>query len=549
MGLHWIQKLKNLRKKQIVLGLLCALLLLTPSIFAFIHIYQVDNKENDQELTVILYDAEGREIGKESGTPALSDEYSLLSVFSQMDQLTEPLTDSIIDYPSDTYVRAKLIQKQSQQEFTCYFSISKVLPLCLDSNGEVFVIDSELNRRFLRSVYGEVFFPSSTPPALLTIDGDTVLPSTLSWNYKVDDNLFLPSKQEHLLSADSLYEITGEIGLRFSAEPDRCVVTIWDDGQIIFQDRHSELSQLTVNTGNVLDVQVDARWSKTEDAECYGNLTYTFRVHIKNPSEFSISSQEVRPGGIVTLSCTNVSDPKKIQFTSDQITSPVPFYRDGDLYRAFLLIPEDTQLRELPFRISYGASAHEFTLQIAEKASEQIFHYPLLDFPDSALTHMDGLAYLKSEFGRLNGVFDSDMIYFRGNNKDPSQDGFEIGYTHGSTVFWSEDKTDSFLAAGTEYRTRSGIPQAVAVWGNGVVIQTGTDDLLGNYVIVDHGGGILTWYGHLSITSVSRGTVVRQGELLGQTGEGGLSTGNGYLFLCSVHNQFVDPQILFDGLF
>ena len=121
--MHRLSQIKKLSKKQIVLGILCAILFLSPAIFALIHIHQQDNKENNREVTVILYDANGQEIGKESGNPALSDEASLLSIFSQMEQQTEPYTDSIIDYPSDTYVRAVLIQKQIQKEFICYFSI------------------------------------------------------------------------------------------------------------------------------------------------------------------------------------------------------------------------------------------------------------------------------------------------------------------------------------------------------------------------------------------------------------------------------------------
>ena len=77
-----------------------------------------------------------------------------------------------------------------------------------------------------------------------------------------------------------------------------------------------------------------------------------------------------------------------------------------------------------------------------------------------------------------------------------------------------------------------------------MVIQTGQCDLLGTYVIVDHGCGLRTWYGHLSNLYVDVGDVVRKGDSLGQTGTGGISTGNGFVLLCSVYDTLIDPATL-----
>ena len=542
------EKIKSLTKKQIILGLLCVILFLSPSIFAWIHIYHEDHKTNDQELTVVLYDAEGTELGRETGTAALSDEASLLSIFSQLDQLREPLGATSNDaLPSDVYVKAVLTQRQTTHELTCYFSIGNQGAVCLDENGNAYTIDTDINRRFLGTPYGEIFFATATPPVLLTIDGDRVLPSAVLWNYKVGDEVFLPTQRTQELSSDALYEITGELGLQFSTDPNQCMVTVKENGDVIFQDFYTKLSELTVDSGHELDVQISARWLKTDLADCYGDLSYAFRVRIKNPSEFSISASTVRPGGILSLSCTNVTAPEKIQFTSEQIPEAPRFYRDGALYRSLLVIPEDLKEDKIHLRVSYGASAQEFTLSVEEGALPEEYRYPSMDLSDSPLASVDIFASLKQILGRINSVFDSDLIYFQGNPADPQTQGFEIGYIHGSKVFWGKTGEEHFVAAGTEYRLTTDTPKAVTVWGNGIVTYVGYDELLGNFAVVDHGGGLLTWYGHLSMVSVSRGSVLRQGDTVGQTGRGDLSTGSGYLFLCSVHKQFVDPRILFDG--
>ena len=47
----------------------------------------------------------------------------------------------------------------------------------------------------------------------------------------------------------------------------------------------------------------------------------------------------------------------------------------------------------------------------------------------------------------------------------------------------------------------------------------------GNYVVIDHGGGMSTLYAHMSIVKVSVGQYVSQGAVIGVTGNTGASTG------------------------
>ncbi|MFS8641079.1 MAG: peptidoglycan DD-metalloendopeptidase family protein [Symbiobacteriaceae bacterium] len=59
----------------------------------------------------------------------------------------------------------------------------------------------------------------------------------------------------------------------------------------------------------------------------------------------------------------------------------------------------------------------------------------------------------------------------------------------------------------------------------GVVLQTSYDDVFGNLVIIDHGGGITSWYAHNSRILVSPGQAVSQGEVIALAGSTGWSTG------------------------
>lgn len=64
----------------------------------------------------------------------------------------------------------------------------------------------------------------------------------------------------------------------------------------------------------------------------------------------------------------------------------------------------------------------------------------------------------------------------------------------------------------------------VRVTADGVVVQAGYLGGYGRTVVVDHGGGLQTWYAHLSRISVIPGQEVRRGEIIGGVGSSGRVT-------------------------
>ena len=76
---------------------------------------------------------------------------------------------------------------------------------------------------------------------------------------------------------------------------------------------------------------------------------------------------------------------------------------------------------------------------------------------------------------------------------------------------------------GVDIADKLGSP--VKATANGVVEFVGRDGGLGNAVIIDHGHGIETRYGHLSKFRVKRGQKVTKGQLIGEVGSTGRSTG------------------------
>jgi murein DD-endopeptidase MepM/ murein hydrolase activator NlpD len=65
---------------------------------------------------------------------------------------------------------------------------------------------------------------------------------------------------------------------------------------------------------------------------------------------------------------------------------------------------------------------------------------------------------------------------------------------------------------------------------------------LGNHVVIDHGGGITSVYGHMYSTAVTVGQQVDQNTILGYEGTTGASTGPHVHFEVRVNGQAVDPR-------
>jgi murein DD-endopeptidase MepM/ murein hydrolase activator NlpD len=79
------------------------------------------------------------------------------------------------------------------------------------------------------------------------------------------------------------------------------------------------------------------------------------------------------------------------------------------------------------------------------------------------------------------------------------------------------------LHTGIDIGAPSGTPIHAA--GDGEVVFSGRWGGYGNCIIIDHGGGVATLYGHCSALGVGVGQRVKQGQVIGRVGSTGLSTG------------------------
>lgn len=94
--------------------------------------------------------------------------------------------------------------------------------------------------------------------------------------------------------------------------------------------------------------------------------------------------------------------------------------------------------------------------------------------------------------------------------------------------------------AGQDIAAQRGTPVMTA--GSGTVAFAGVQNGYGQIVIVDHGGNVMTRYGHLSQIDVAVGQSVERGETLGRVGSTGRSTGPHLHYEVRINDQPVNPK-------
>lgn len=102
------------------------------------------------------------------------------------------------------------------------------------------------------------------------------------------------------------------------------------------------------------------------------------------------------------------------------------------------------------------------------------------------------------------------------------------------------------IGRGSEFHTGYDIPasygSAVVAAEAGTVIYAGWMSGYGNTIMINHGNGLVTLYGHNSSLTVSKGDTVSRGQQVAKIGSTGNSTGNHCHFEVRINGSHTNPE-------
>ncbi|HKG81170.1 MAG TPA: M23 family metallopeptidase, partial [Pyrinomonadaceae bacterium] len=179
--------------------------------------------------------------------------------------------------------------------------------------------------------------------------------------------------------------------------------------------------------------------------------------------------------------------------------------------------------------------------KLAEKSGvvENVATVPGTGGPALPLDEM-GLATLTAKMGRLEEDMGAYEAILRQRGYTPT-----VWPVDGTLEAGFGGRRNPFGGSGYEFHSGQDIEApwgaAVVAGASGSVSFVGWQNGYGQLVILNHGGGLTTRYGHLSHIDVELGQVVSRAQLLGKVGSTGRSTGPHLHYEVRINDQPVNP--------
>lgn len=543
---------KKFIKKITGLIVICLLTVLIPISIAvcYVQFIKEEQKVTTPDISVSLFDADGKLIASETTQEDIVDASPLANIFYKLES-TKVRATKPAEFAKKQSMSFTIKYASDSSTFKCYFEESAEESYLEDSNGEFYSPDRLAYSMFLSSSYSETIYKESTPPALYTTAGDTVFPSKSDWTYILNDKKEQRSKNYETAKGILTYRIAGAISFDFSRSPDLCNITVKTiAGDTVFDGSLQDLTSLTAEENSELLVTVNAEWNKRNELDSYGKQQYEFKIICAEPPTFQLSATEAVGGQLILITVNGVESADSIIYSPlselpdevkasfeisakalNELYSYKPiFVKERNIAYAFLPIPANIPDTTFGFSLSCGISKSNLTVNLKQSKATDI------EIGDFALTKAQ-----KAEFTRI-------ILHLRHSTKDTlllSEDFlFPTNYNFSLKQKYNTNINNSFKLLANNYSAE--LPDGISVQSAniGVVSLIGISPLLGNYVIVDHGMGLLTWYCGLSDVSVAEKDIVKKGDVIGRAGSSSLLCENGVNIVCSVGGILIDPDQL-----
>lgn len=384
--------------------------------------------------------------------------------------------------------------------------------------------------------------------------GETaVSPTYLHWSHKTDSGFLGDVPERTYADEEVTYEVGKNISFSFDETPDEATLRVVSGAETLYDGKLADFTGLKLSDSTTLKVVLQAKWAERADRPYCGEIGYSFYLNYKATPTFSISTTSATIGEYLVLSVKDVPSALGVTVTSEPSMGVTPmFYEDDDYMRA--IVPLSMSLSGGTYRLTVrvGDAEQSFDVQLEERSTLSRTYEAdkaLINKAHSAAALAEYAELLESIGSSRSGkiYFDGAFIdYYRNLASDDINVTLKLGFGHYRTLSVTKEKyqMDGVDFVITSNSSSSGV--ALPVLNAGRVDYVGSCAYLGNFVVVDHGMGLRTWYCHLSETSVRTGTVLAKGDVIGKTGSTGFTTDPGVYLICTVGTTPISPYYLWD---
>ena len=298
-------------------------------------------------------------------------------------------------------------------------------------------------------------------------------------------------------------------------------------------DAQEEL--LTELTQMIADKTIELEESERQQAEQYAQLRSRLRYMVEHGTTSSLS---------ILLSSDSFSDflnryeiIRQISLRDENLFEQLKAIRDKVLTEKREL--EDTKKDAEDTKLQMEANKAELEAQMEAKRKQmESIQLAQKNVKDAYTAMIETEDELMAQYKKAAAEYAAQSTYVGGTFMWPLPAGNNVvTCKYGMRTHPITGKRK--LHTGVDLRAATGTKVYAA--NKGTVTTSGYSSAWGNYIIISHGGGITTLYAHLSKRSVSKDDKVKQGDIIGYSGNTGYSTAPHLHFEISKNGATYNP--------
>ena len=280
--------------------------------------------------------------------------------------------------------------------------------------------------------------------------------------------------------------------------------------------------------------------------------------------EVLTTQHNVRLGGVELAVFRQSPDTVRSGIEVDKYFFPAMtgYFADSAVALAFFAIPQDLAADVRPKLIASDAAGNQRDIALPVTIKPRTFADRTLAVDDTFLARkvpeieeasglpiaadlVQGYLYINGELRRQNEARILELT--KASTPTWSSSAFHRQSNAAPLSAFADRRTYTYRGQPIDHQTHLGYDLAslklspVEAAQAGRVVFAENLGIYGNAVILDHGLGIYSLYGHLSSFAIKEGDQVTLGQTLGQTGETGLAGGDHLHFSIMLHGVHVDP--------
>ncbi len=561
---------QNFFKKNGSLRLAICLILFIPLIVAVVFALTVNPH------TVTANNLKTVEVTPPGGnTYEFSDE-AILELYSSVSDNAKEIDESFRDFSLETPYTISFNENNNEPiVYKFYASTNAEDCVYVSPDNKYYLVSSEVAEKIIKrdefaSIDTERLLPVLTVSAL---NKDvTAAPDSFSWTYTALDGSVSTIKDDSkaenpVIKFDNSDE--GKIVMSFDRQPDSLTLEIKNKDNVLFSDKYEKLSgatNLVFDHDQKLSMKAVAEWYEIEGAEHFGKAEYNLDILYDIAPEFRLVNLSLPTGEFTVLNMTNFNDGELLSVESDLgLPEKIRAYDYKDIKIA--LVPLASTLEAGDYNI-------KLTTELGQQSAVKMNVARREEYDSQTLIINDGRdpglneAFTKAALDEFDALVDKYTLesaneqLFVGKNFEYPTGGTKLAaggarYGMEREVLSLNSDGVKYISFGQDMECKEG--QDIKASNNGKVVFADKTTLLGNTVIIDHGYGILSYYGNLDSISAKVGDEVEKGKtVVGKAGSTGFAcvldgvnakTGVVCHFAVSLDGGFIAPKSIYSGIY